>query len=310
MSADTHRQAVADAEATLAEWRAEVDTRTAELEDLDRRAGGDAIAGGTEALDRISAERASLASSITIAESAAAQAEQAATDARRSHLRAQADERRTEAIALDAEADNRQTVTDELLRQLAEHEGVAYRPSGEYVSGPAGTGTEIRSATATNNLRGRAGALRKRADQLDQIAERPELTAETYRQALATAVPGTPEAKARAEHKRAVREWAQGRKDLVERLRAEWIERRATELVQVGDPEMFGHAFGDQRHEIARKHAKAEFNTAKAGHQSGRFADELDRVLAQQCHALDSLGVSFDLPERPTLEDDQVEATV
>lgn len=153
-------------EETGARWAADEAAKRAELESLEQRAGAEVLDGDEGTAARLSAQLAALRAGIDVAARAARTARERLDQARRAVLTARAAELRGEARRLRRDADKRQARTNELLAELAEHEGgaqfVPWEPSRAEVMSAGAAGVRYTVP--------RTQAMRTRAGQLDQQA--------------------------------------------------------------------------------------------------------------------------------------------
>lgn len=293
------RAAVEAADHDVDQWAAAVTLRETELADIDDRSGVAALDAGPDQLGEISDAYGKALAEAKIARNALKAAEDRATSARRTHLRAVAAELRDAAARAAERAAEHKAITDELLAQLAEHEGV---PFGPRIDGPTsdakpGSPTFVQ-ASRTRILERDAEALTKKADLLASAAASTSLTRQAYVNALAAAGTSTPESKAHASRRQAEIDWSNTIKDQVRAARAVWIERRAADMLARRDPEQFGYANEDESRRIADHSARQEFKGrhAQDGPHTGCHPDP---IVVQQANALAALGVELDLPPHP-----------
>lgn len=162
------RSEVTRLEETVAKWEADAAAKTAELEDLEGRAGDEVLADETVA-ERLTGAIAKLRAGIEIGRRAADAARRKLYAARRELLRAKAAELREQAETLVKSAEKRQQRTDKLLKELAEFEGVEFEPVRVIATLNPGPG--IVPPTRTDMFRNQAAAMKQRARQHDQQAE-------------------------------------------------------------------------------------------------------------------------------------------
>jgi hypothetical protein len=166
---DRAQSALDQAVADRAYWEAERAAKDAELEDLESRLGGEALADAS-AVTRLADQVAGLRAQRDVATAAEVAAGRAVEAAQRGVLRAQAGELRTRATALHAVAAKRQRRTDELLRQLRDHEGsdyVAFEP--RRTDTPSGPVTY--AIPRTDSIRREAARLEHQAAELERLAD-------------------------------------------------------------------------------------------------------------------------------------------
>jgi hypothetical protein len=173
-STSTLAHALADVprgEDLLGQWEAELAAKSAELDDLERRAGAEALA-DEGAAARLTSELAGLRAGRDIAAAAVTEARGRLVESRRNVLRVRAAELRDEAQELRAEAERHQARTDDLLAELQEWEGGAtYVPYEQWMLDhrtlPAGREFRI---PKTRRLMNQAEQVDRQAEMYDERA--------------------------------------------------------------------------------------------------------------------------------------------
>jgi hypothetical protein len=154
----------------LARWQGEPAAKTAELDDLEARAGAEAL-DDENAAGRLSAQISQLRAGVDVAGRAVQTAGERLVQARRDVVLARAGELRAEASRLRDEADQRQAKTDKLLAELSAWEGgakyVPWEPDRDAVISRGPVEYKI---PLTQAMRNRAAALDKEAARLEQQA--------------------------------------------------------------------------------------------------------------------------------------------
>lgn len=201
--------ALAKAQEELHRWERQRDQRAIDVADAERSLG-QAVVKGTPAdqpINKASTEDALNAAGQNLATlraeheaaTAAVEATRKRVDrAQRDVWLAQATEVREQAAAFTAEADERAKVTDALLVQLQQHEGVEYAPKEvDTRQQVIAFGSATVSIPRTQRLRNEAAALIRQAEALEyQAASTPqaiEERAEAERQAREEAIRSTQE---------------------------------------------------------------------------------------------------------------------
>jgi hypothetical protein len=168
-------KALAESEAILARWVAEVESKGAELAHLQAHAGDDVLA-DADAADRIAGQTVALAAGADVARRAVLAASARVDEARRVVLRARAALLRTRVGKLRRTVESRQKRTDGLLAALTEHEGAAFHvwtPDCQYghLSASVQSGAISYKVPLTGVIAGRADFLERQAVDLEQLAE-------------------------------------------------------------------------------------------------------------------------------------------
>ncbi|HEY1325132.1 MAG TPA: hypothetical protein VGF32_33070 [Streptosporangiaceae bacterium] len=153
----------------IGKWEADAAAKTAELQDLEARAGAEVL-DDESAADRLAGDMLGLRTGIDLAERAAEAARTRLDAARRDVLRARASEVRGEAGRLRKDAAERQQRTDKLCAELADFEGVKFGPALVYDASGIDT-TGHAPLTKTQQMVHRAGQLEAQAAKLEQQAE-------------------------------------------------------------------------------------------------------------------------------------------
>jgi hypothetical protein len=148
---------------SAAQWEHDKAAMAADLEVFEVQSAARLVEEPSE-IEALTEQAVKLKTGLTLAQRTAATAQEQLLEAQRGVLRAHAEEHRREAARLQADADQRQARTAELVEELTAHEGCTFEPKRHWEGG-------FQERTRTQMTRAKAIGAEGKAVELETLAD-------------------------------------------------------------------------------------------------------------------------------------------